>query len=188
MAAAGVVAVLGVIAAGAGSSGAATPAVVHGRLLVGRRGNGLLRPGTRVPASDLGLRVFVDGRHGVAINTGSSLGDVTYPVATSDGGRTWRVDGPELHIPAADGPDGVTQVTAARPSTYVVYGGPQGANSVVVSSDRGRHWYRAYLPDGTVAAVVATGRTLDAFTGATGAWVSRDGGRSWRHLASVPLD
>lgn len=131
------------------------------------------------------MRVFLNRRHGVAINTGTSVNGVTHPVAPTDGGRIWRVDGPALHIPAAHGRDAVTQVTAMRPNPAVVFGGPGGANSGVVSADGGRHWYRAYL-DGVVGAVVGDRGRLYALTGDRGAYVSGDRGRTWRHVPRFP--
>ena len=142
-----------------------------------------LQPGKIVRSSKLGVRVFVNGRDGVALNTGQSLNGVTYPVATVDGGKTWRIDGPELHVPAANAPDVVTQVGAASPATYFAYGGPAGANSVDVSADGGKHWYRAFL-GGVVGAVVDSNRELFAFTGAPGAYYSKDDGRVWHYNKS----
>jgi hypothetical protein len=140
--------------------------------------------GTRVRNSTLGVRVFLDARQGFALANGLSLADVTYPAATTDGGRTWRIDGPELHRPAADGPDGVTQVGAGGRSTYFAYAGPDGGDSVAVTPDRGRHWFRAYL--GGVSAVVARGDgALIAFTGSPGVYWSHDGGRTWHHARSA---
>ena len=142
-----------------------------------------LQPGKIVRSSRLGVRAFVNGKDGVALNTGQSLSGVTYPVATVNGGKTWRIDGPALHIPAANGPDAVTQVGAAGPATYFAYGGPAGANSVDVSADGGKHWYRAFL-GGVVGAVVGSDRELFAFTGAPGAYYSKNGGRVWHYNKS----
>ena len=142
-----------------------------------------LQPGKIVSSSKLGVRVFVNGKDGVALNTGQSLNGVSYPVDTVNGGKTWRIDGPELHVPAANGPDVVTQVGAGSPATYFAYGGPAGANSVDVSADGGKHWYRAFL-GGVVGAVVDSNRELFAFTGAPGAYYSKDGGRVWHYNKS----
>jgi hypothetical protein len=127
--------------------------------------------------------VFVNSSRGIALNTGTSLNGVTYPVATVNGGKTWRIDGPELHIPAANAPNVVTQVGAGSPSTYFAYGGPAGANSVDVSADGGKHWYRAYL-GGVVGGVVDSHGELFAFTGELGAYYSTDGGQVWHYNKS----
>jgi hypothetical protein len=143
------------------------------------------RPGTVVPASSLGVRVFVSSKDGFALANLTRGGGATYPVATVNGGRTWRIDGPEFHVNAANGPDVVTQVGGAAPSLYFAYGGPDGSGSVVVSADGGHHWWRAYL-GGDVFAVVSfvTGpRTneLVAFTDWPGAYYSKDGGQVWHY-------
>jgi hypothetical protein len=148
------------------------------------------RAGTVVGSSSLGVRVFVNSRDGFALATTSLGGATTYPATTVNAGRTWRIDGPHFHVSAADAPDIVTQVGAASPEMYFAYGGPGGAESVVVTSDGGRQWWRAYLP-GVPEAVVygpvgSTGaRGLLAFVqagpGETWAYVSTDGGRRWSY-------
>lgn len=162
-----------------------SPVTVKASLIIVRRGHGFLSPGTIVQSSRLGVRAFTNDHRGIALNVGGSLNGVTYPVGTVDGGRTWRVDGPALHVAAANGPDAVTQIGAARPATFFAYGGPGGANSVDVSADGGRHWFRAFLGDGVVAAVVDSDGELLAFTGAGGAFSSTDGGRTWHATRSV---
>jgi hypothetical protein len=145
--------------------------------------------GTVVRSANVGVRVFINASSGIALNTGASLNGVTYPVATVNGGKTWRIDGPELHIPAANAPNVVTQVGAASPATYFVYGGPSGGNSVNVSTNAGKRWWRAYLA-GVVYAVVpfntgARTQELIAFTDLPGAYYSTNGGRTWRYTTSV---
>jgi hypothetical protein len=142
--------------------------------------------GTVVRSSSLGIRVFVDGKHGFALAHLSRF-NADYPATTLDGGKTWRVEGPHFHVSAANGPAVVTQVGAGGRSTYFAYGGPGGGNSVVVSIDRGKHWWRALVPAGAVLAVVDSGSRLVAFTNLStpGAYVSRDGGRHWRWSSSV---
>ena len=141
--------------------------------------------GARVRPSTLGVRVFVDGRHGFALANLRRF-NADYPAATVDGGRTWRVDGPHFHVAAANAPAVVTQVGAGGRSTYFAYGGPGGGNLVVVSTDRGRHWWRAFLA-GSVPAVVYSGGELVAFTNlpGPGAYVSKDGGKHWRWRRTI---
>jgi hypothetical protein len=150
------------------------------------------RPGTIVGSSELGVRVFVNARDGFALATTGLGGGMTYPAVTVNAGRTWRIDGPHFHISAADAPDIVTQVGAAAPATYYAYGGPEGAESVVVTSDGGRQWWRAYLP-GVPEAVVygpvgtSGARGLLAFVEADPSeiweYTSTDGGRRWSRLS-----
>ncbi len=146
------------------------------------------RPGTIVSSRDLGNRVFVSAEDGFALATTGLGGGTTYPAATVNGGKTWRIDGPEFHVSAANAPNVVTQVGAASPATYFAYGGPGGAESVVVSTDAGKHWWRAYMPGVPLAVVYgpvgATGKSgLLAFvrSGPTELWeyTSTDGGRRW---------
>ena len=168
----------------AATAAASPPATVTATQIPPSHSPPFLRPGKVVSASSLAVRTFVNSKDGVAINNGVSLGGVTYPIATVDAGRTWRIDGPELHVPAANAPNVVTLAGAANPATYFVYGGPGGGNSVDVSSDAGKHWYRAYL-GGVVAAVVPSGGQLFAFTGQPGAYHSKDGGRTWHYSKSL---
>lgn len=177
--------VVGVSSASDRAATSSPPATVTATQMPPSRSPTFLQPGKIVNPSALGVRAFINSNDGVALNQGMSLGGVTYPVATVNGGRTWRIDGPELHIPAANAPNVVTQVGAGAPATYFAYGGPGGANSVAVTGDGGKHWYRAYLGGGIVAAVVDSNRKLYAFTGAPGDYYSTNGGRVWHYSASV---
>lgn len=149
--------------------------------------------GTIVDSANVGIssnlgpvpRVFVNNQDGVSMGTGGSLGGVTYPVATINGGKTWTIDGPELHVPAANAPNVVTQVGAASPATYFIYGGPMGGNSVNVTTNGGKQWYRVYL-GGVVGAVIATSsEVLYAFTEQPGVYYSNNGGKVWHYSTSL---
>jgi photosystem II stability/assembly factor-like uncharacterized protein len=102
-----------------------------------------------------------------------------------DGGRTWRTDGPALHINAADAPESVLDLGAANRHTVFAYGGGQ---VVDVTSDGGRHWWQALLGDDVLSVVAFGGRLIAVAQDATGSgstaqtvvYVSRDGGRHWR--------
>jgi hypothetical protein len=146
------------------------------------RVRGTPRPGTRVRSADLGTRVFADARHGFAL---ASIDDGQFPAATADGGRTWRVNGPVLHENAAQAPLSVNEVGIANRRTYFAFGGGQ---VVDVTSDGGRHWFRAILGDVVVAVAAPGDGRLIAFAQVAGSgsrantvvYVSRDGGRHWR--------
>jgi len=151
----------------------------------------LSRPGTVVSSRYLGNRVFVNTNDGFALATTRGT---TYPASTVNGGKTWRIDGPEFHVSAANAPNVVTQVGAASPSTYFAYGGPGGAESVVVSTDAGKHWWRAYMPGVPVAVVYGpidgTGKVgllafVDSGPSEIFLYVSTDGGRRWSHTSGV---
>ena len=63
---------------------------VTGSLL--KRPSGTLAPGTTVAASEIyGNRVFIDANRGYAL---VQHGQAQYPAATTDGGKTWKTNGP----------------------------------------------------------------------------------------------
>jgi hypothetical protein len=154
----------------AAGAGVLPPAASASAQLFVRAGE-RLRPGTVVRPANLGVGVFADARHGFAL---ASIGYETYPAATIDGGRTWRIDGPVLPIPAAGGPaaggpaaGGLTggpaagapaaggptasgQPGVAGPETYFASEGLAGTTVVDVTTDAGKHWWQAFLPGGVV--------------------------------------
>jgi hypothetical protein len=147
---------------------------------------GTLRPGTRVRSADLGQRVFPNARTGFAL---ASVVDAQYPAATVDGGKTWRTDGPALHLNAAQAPLSVVFPGAANAHTFFAFGGGQVADA---TGDAGKHWWRAFLGDSVLAVVPRLGGGLVAVAqNATGVgsgavtlvYVSTDGGHHW-HLSS----
>jgi hypothetical protein len=169
----------------AGPRHAAVPAITATPIA---RTPGSARTGTIVRQRQLSRRVFADARHGFAL---ASLPQAQYPAATSDGGRVWRIDGPALHLNAAQAPLVVLQVGAAGRRTYFAWGGPGGGQVVDTTSDGGRHWWRAILGEVVLAVVASPDGTLVAVTqvaGATGGagantlvYVSKDRGRHWRY-------
>jgi hypothetical protein len=185
----------GVIALGAVTIGAAAATAQDGIATAGqttvtasliKRPPSTLAPGSPVRASALvGQRVFVDAGHGFAL---ASVGQAQYPAATTDGGLTWRTDGPALHLNAAQAPLAVTQIGAAGRRTVFAYGSGQVIDA---TSDGGRHWYRA-LFTGLPMAVVQNARGhlvafVDGETGGTSTsqYVSKNGGRTWRSDTTV---
>jgi hypothetical protein len=159
------------------------PETVTARPLGPRQGILTIRRGTVVRSNDLSVRVFLDGRRGFAL-ADLEHGE-TYPAATVDGGKTWRIDGPVFHIPAANGPAVVTLVGAARPRTYFAFGG--GGSVVDLTTDGGVHWWSAFLGDDVLSVVPGTNpHHLIAVVQnggpkvATVVYISTDGGRHWR--------
>jgi hypothetical protein len=138
----------------------------------------------------VGDRVFVGARNGFGL---AGLNDAQYPAATTDGGKTWRIDGPVLHVNAANAPNVVGEVGAAAPATYFAYGGPGGGNSVAVTTNDGKAWWRAYLPGTPLAVVIdhTSGHAvLVALLGPAPpflAYVSPDGGHHWNYDKSTVL-
>jgi hypothetical protein len=148
-------------------------------------------PGTPVASTALfGGRVFANAETGIALANGSNA---QYPAITTDGGRTWRIDGPQLHVDAADGPEAVGYVGALNTHTFFAY----GSSVVDVTTDGGRTWWETYLGDLVMAVVPGFfGNHLVAFVqqsvsnsgvnpAVTWQYVSRDGGRHWRYSSAL---
>jgi hypothetical protein len=133
-------------AAGAGVGAVPPAASVSAQLFVTSTDE-RLRPGTIVAPADLGTSVFADARHGFTL---ASIDYRTYPAATIDGGRTWRIAGPVLPIPPAPGPMAGVQPGVAGPDTYFASEGLEGLTVVEVTTDAGKHWWQAFLPGGVV--------------------------------------
>ena len=142
-----------------------------------------LAVGTPVDPSGLGVRTFVSSTHGFALWMDLQH---SYPAGTTDGGRTWRIDGPVFHVDAAQGPLAVTEMGAMQPDTAFSWG--PGAPVVYTTSDGGAHWWSAFLGDGALAlagnvtgeltAVVASDYAIDG-TYRTEVYQSSDGGHHW---------
>ncbi len=193
-----VVASIGVLAIGSGTTLARTARAAAGpkpqseitaRRLRPRAGFPVPRFGARIPASELtGDRVFANARVGFAL-AGNHYGE-TLPARTTDGGRTWTIDGPQLHVDAADGAEAVSYVGLVSQRTEFAY----GSSVVDVSTDAGRTWWETALGE-VVTAVVPGAHGLVAFVQdsvsnqqlnpvVTWQYVSTDGGRHWRYSTS----
>lgn len=144
-----------------------------------------IKPGTVIAARDVDSRAFTDGEHGFGL---ANLDNETYPAASSDGGMTWRIDGPVFHIDAADGVSGVGYTGAANARTYFAY----GSSVVFVTTDAGRHWWGAYLGELVLSVVAQNGQLIavvqqqaspdtESSTAVTWVYASTDGGRVWRY-------
>ncbi len=167
------------------ASAAATPPKTVTAVRITRR-PGTLAPGTKVSSASLfGQRVFTDAKHGFAL---ASPSDADYAVATADGGKTWRTDGPALHLHAAQAPLAVVYIGAVNRKTVFAWGGGQVIDT---TRDGGKNWYSAlFTAGGPLAVVPELGGHLLAFVGSfsgTPAWeyVSKDGGRTWHYQTTV---
>ncbi len=186
-----VLAIVGLTAAATASTthqtaAAASPPKLITAHLIKSSVRGVLKPGQNVSSGRLGIRVFPSASRGFAL---AMVRNVTYPAATTNGGRTWKIDGPPFHLPAAQGPLVVTQVGAYN-NTYFAWGGPGGGNFADVSADAGKHWWAASL-GGVVLSVVTTfnGHLVASIQNPVGTriarssnwvYVSKDSGRHWR--------
>lgn len=149
-----------------------------------------LPPGSAVSSAQLlGERVFTNAADGFALADG---GEAQYPAVTSDGGQTWRIDGPQLHVDAADGPEAVNAVGIVGPHTYFAY----GSSVVDVTTDAGRTWWETFLGELVMAVVPGPRHDLIAYVqqsasnsspspAVTWQYVSRDGGRHWRYSSAL---
>ncbi len=187
---------LALVGAAAGSSTAAprasaasSPQLAVTAVQITRR-SGTLATGTTVRASALAERVFPDATHGFAL---ADVGQAQYPAASTNGGRTWRTDGPALHINAAQAPLSVADLGATSDKVIFAYNSGQVIDA---TGDAGKHWYQALFTDGTPVAVVggASGDLLAFVDGSTSAssksavtwqYVSTNGGRTWRYDESA---
>lgn len=156
--------------------------VGHGHFPGSRSRGQLVRP------SILGDRVFGDGLHGFAL---AFFRGMTYPAMTTDGGKTWRIAGPDLWLDAAEAPLVVDQVGVLGSHTFFAFG---GGYVVDVTADGGKHWWRAGVATGDAIGVVADPllHKLIAFSQPTPndssgpevptwVYVSTDRGRHWRY-------
>jgi hypothetical protein len=141
--------------------------------------------GTRVRDSALfGTRVFANARAGFAL---ADVRQAQYPARTTDGGKTWRIDGPQFHVNAADAPEAVGFVGVAGPRRLFAY----GSSVVDATTNGGRTWWEAFFQD-LVVAVVPGPRGLVAYVqqesgnrAVTSQYLSRDGGRHWRLSTAI---
>jgi hypothetical protein len=95
--------------------------------------------------TSLETRTFATRRDGFALgNLSGSEGGAMYPLATTDGGKAWRIAGPVVNVPAAQGGVTVAQAGVANARTWFMC---CGGNTVVdVTTDAGKHWWQAFLP------------------------------------------
>jgi photosystem II stability/assembly factor-like uncharacterized protein len=140
-----------------------------------------LAPGSHIASRDVvGQRTFTNARRGFALAT---AGEADYPVATTDGGKTWKTNGPALHLHAAQAPLAVIFIGAVNRRTVFAWGGGQVIDT---TNDGGKTWYRALFTSGFPVAVVhdPSGHLLAFISSGTGSstveYVSKNGGRTWR--------
>jgi hypothetical protein len=151
---------------------------------------GAVPRGTAVEQTDLvTTRVFADASVGFAL---ANVESAQYPARSLDGGRTWRIDGPQVHINAADAPEAVGFVGVADARTFFAY----GSSAVDVTTNGGRTWWETFLGELVVAVGPGPRHGLVAYvqdqldpnnirTAATWQYVSHDGGRHWTYSQTL---
>src|SRR6185312_14267521 len=143
----------GLVAAGGAQAAPAAPPKQIAAKRLHARADAVAR-GTKVRDSALfGVRTFWNARDGFAL---ADVRQAQYPARTTDGGRTWRIDGPQFHVNAADAPEAVGFVGMAGPRRLFAY----GASVVDASTDGGRTWWEAFLGDLVVAVVPGPGKLV----------------------------
>jgi hypothetical protein len=140
---------------------------------------------TRVRSKHVGKRVFLNARRGFAL---AAVRQAEYPVVTTDGGKTWRTNGPALHLDAAQAPLSVTDIGMANRHTRFACCGGQVVDA---TGDGGRHWWRAFLgdlvlavtsrPGGELIAVAQVAANASGTKAANWVYVSKDGGHHWHY-------
>ncbi|MEO6857803.1 MAG: hypothetical protein ABI323_04360 [Solirubrobacteraceae bacterium] len=174
-------------ASGVSAVAAAGPAkTVTGSII--KRASGTLAPGSKVHSSALAGRTFTDAKHGFAL---ADVGQAQYPAATTNGGKTWKTDGPALHLDAAQAPLVVLNLAAASRRLIFAYGGGQVIDA---TGDGGKHWYRALFnglsmavtrnPQGHLVGFIDTSASGSG-PGQTLQYVSKNGGHTWRLNTTV---
>jgi hypothetical protein len=155
-----------------------------------------LRPGTRLNRGFTGMRVFANRSDGFAITDLPHGSLRTYPVKTTDGGKTWRTDGPVLYVPAARGPLVVTRIGVVGPRISFAWCAVCGP-VIDVTTDAGKRWWQTFIP-GTVLTVFGgdslRARLISIVKGTSGphgremlwTYVSSDG-RRWTYDHTLRL-
>jgi photosystem II stability/assembly factor-like uncharacterized protein len=146
------------------------------------RQSGTLASGSHVGSGNIvGQRTFTTATRGFAL---ASVSGADYAVTTTDGGKTWKTDGPALHLHALQAPLAVSFLSVVSRKTVFAWGG--GGQVIDATNDGGKTWYRALFTSGSPVAVVhdLAGHLrafVQSFPGSsTVQYVSKDGGRTWR--------
>ncbi len=162
---------------------------VHGRLVPQSTQSSFipnpLPIGTFVPSTDMAV-IAVDShglRFGLAIYPTPQ--DTTYPAISTDGGGSWRIDGPLFHVAAAQGASVITNVGPLGSQGAYFWG--RSGNVVWVTTDRGSQWWSTGFPYGVhvvsathgILRAAALGNQLKSGEFETFLYVSKDSGRTW---------
>ncbi len=140
--------------------------------------------GTVLPKAAIGRTAAATQQIVFGLADRGPLSSVVYPAISTDGGTTWRLDGPCFYYAAAQGPGATDSIGARAPDWAYAWG--WGGVFVRVTHDGGAHWFAANLPN-PARRVVASGRTLRAYLLRTrSTYISRDYGMTWSLSPASP--
>jgi hypothetical protein len=176
----------------------ATPAFVHRMLrAVSLEATPLSAPdyqavGDLIPTADVVTKATTGSKLRFGLAVYPNLMEATYPALSSDGGTTWRIDGPLFWIAAADGAS-VTANVGALGSEGAYFWGQTG-NFVKVTTDEGSQWWLTGFAAGVykvsashgVLRTVALGNQVSCTDFQAFLYVSTDSGRTWTFHGRVP--
>ncbi len=162
---------------------------VHGRLVPPSTQSSFipnpLPIGALVPRAD--VTVTAVDSHGLrfGLATYPTPQDTTYPAISTDGGGSWRIDGPLFHVAAAQGASVITNVGPLGSRGAYFWG--RGGNVVWVTTDRGSQWWSTGFSYGVhrvsathgILSAAALGNPLESGGFETFLYVSKDSGRTW---------
>lgn len=141
--------------------------------------------GNAVPGNDVKATTTEKGKLKFGLAT-FRTSTQTYPAISTDGGATWKVDGPLFHVDALQGASVVGNSGFLPPRGAYFWG--NGGNIVWITYDEGAHWWKVVFGAG-VDEMSAKNRTLEvvAFGAQVHAtelqrflYISTDSGRTWR--------
>jgi hypothetical protein len=151
--------------------------------------------GATVPGHDVTATVSDNGKLKFGLVTFPSSTQ-TYPAISTNGGMTWRVDGPLFHVDALQGASVVASSGVLPPHGSYFWG--RAGNLIWTTYDEGAHWWTAAFAagvddlssrNGTFEAVVF-GAQVRAGAVQRFLYVSTNSGKTWklrRQLADLHI-
>jgi hypothetical protein len=118
----------------------------------------------------------------------------TYPIISTNGGTTWKVDGPLFHADALQGASVVVSSGVLPPSGAYFWG--HGGNLIWFTYDEGAHWWNVAFGAGVdelsarngIFEAVVFGAQVHSVALQRFVYVSTDAGKTWtvrRRLADL---
>jgi hypothetical protein len=151
--------------------------------------------GSPIPRSD--VTATVAGGKNVQLGLATfPTSTQTYPAISTDGGATWKVDGPLFHVDALQGASVVGGVGALRPHGTYFWG--RGGVLIWITYDSGAHWWTVVFGGGvdqlrfrkgTLEAVALGGQVDHGTAIQRFLYSSTDSGKTWkvrRQLDNLP--